>query len=79
MAREEKMIFNIVRKTLKKINKRYIQAYGQTEDRRRIYKATSIRLESQTGSKEVLKQALRVKVQEANSFVKALKLEETAI
>ncbi len=38
-----------------------------------------IRLESQTGSKEVLKQAFLVKAKEAaNSFVKALEWQQTA-
>ncbi|KAK3609261.1 hypothetical protein CHS0354_006186 [Potamilus streckersoni] len=55
------MILNLLRKALKKTRKTYIQAYGQTEDSLQMYKDTLIRLESQTGSKEVLKHALKVK------------------
>jgi hypothetical protein len=44
-----------------------------------MYKDALIRLESQTGSKEVLKPALMVKAKKAaNRFVKALELEQTA-
>ncbi|KAK3586063.1 hypothetical protein CHS0354_033185 [Potamilus streckersoni] len=78
MAREEKMVLNILRKAFKKTRKTYIKAYGQTEDSRRMYKDVLIRLESKTGSKEVLKQVLIVKAKEAaNRFVKALELEQT--
>ncbi|KAK3579395.1 hypothetical protein CHS0354_029702 [Potamilus streckersoni] len=79
LCADEKMIMNLLRKALKKTRKTYIQAYGQSEDRRRMYKDAVIRLESQTGSKEVLKQALMVKAKEAaNRSVKALELEQTA-
>jgi hypothetical protein len=36
LCSDEKMILNILRKALKKTRKTYIQAYGQTEDRRRV-------------------------------------------
>ncbi|KAK3612171.1 hypothetical protein CHS0354_016556 [Potamilus streckersoni] len=79
LCSEEKMVLNILRKAFKKTRKTYIKAYGQTEDRRRMYKEVLIRLESKTLSKEVLKQALIVKAKEAaNRFVKALQLEQTA-
>ncbi|KAL3885890.1 hypothetical protein ACJMK2_025921, partial [Sinanodonta woodiana] len=79
MAREEKMILNILRKALKKTRKTYVQAYRQTENRKRMYKDALIRLESKMRFKKVIKQALRVKAKEdADRFVKALELEQTA-
>ncbi|KAL3885947.1 hypothetical protein ACJMK2_025978, partial [Sinanodonta woodiana] len=74
-----KMILNILRKALKKTRKTYMQAYRQTENRKRMYKDALIRLESKMRFKKVIKQALRVKAKEdADRFVKALELEQTA-
>ncbi|KAL3885925.1 hypothetical protein ACJMK2_025956, partial [Sinanodonta woodiana] len=79
MCSEEKMILNILRKALKKTRKTYMQAYRQTENRKRMYKDALIRLESKMRFKKVIKQALRVKAKEdADRFVKALELEQTA-
>ncbi|KAK3591945.1 hypothetical protein CHS0354_031450, partial [Potamilus streckersoni] len=75
---EEKEIIGILRDTLKKTRKVYIQTYRQTEVKRQIYKECLMCLKSLIGSKEIVTQlALRVKAKDVGShFMKALEREQ---